>query len=115
MSKHTKGPWTLLPAESDKDYLRIRGTQLGGRYKVANVHQWRYEGMPDSIRQHDDAESMANARLIAAAPELLEALKNLDDYVSNNISTDYPIGIDLNGKPFKNARAAIAKATGETP
>jgi hypothetical protein len=108
MSKHTKGPWTLLPAESDKDYLRIRGTQLGGRYKVANVHQWRYEGMPDSIRQHDDAESMANARLIAAAPEMLEALKSalwrMQQY-------DYQA---MEGTIAK-ARAAIAKATGETP
>ena len=43
--KHTQGPWTLLPEEADKDYLRIRGTRLGGRYKVANVHHIRYEGV----------------------------------------------------------------------
>ena len=50
-----------------------------------------------------------------AAPELLEALQGLDDYVSNNISTDYPTGVDVNAAPFKAARAAIAKATGDTP
>lgn len=74
-TKHTPGPWKLLPEEADKDYLRIRGTRLGGRYKVANVHQVRYEGMLAVIREHDDAESMGNALLIAAAPDLLDAAK----------------------------------------
>lgn len=103
-SKHTPGPWTVLPEEADKDYLRIRGTRLGGRYKVANVHHLRYEGVHAVVRERDDAESMANARLIAAAPELLEALV---DVMFRHVQFD-------NKSEYANkARAAIAKATGE--
>ena len=52
----------------------------------------------------------ANARLIAAAPDLLEALQHValtisaDDYLLDYFQTGYA-----------KARAAIAKATGEQP
>ena len=99
---HTTGPWTMLPEEADKDYLRIRGTRLGGRYKVANVHHLRFEGVHAVVRERDDAESMANARLIAAAPELLEALQFVMTASGEQLGT-----------AFEQAQAAIAKATGE--
>lgn len=70
MSAHTPGPWLILPEESDKPYLRIRGNRLGGQYKIANV------------LTAGDAETLANARLIAAAPELLEALKQAIEALS---------------------------------
>lgn len=50
----------------------------------------------------------ANARLIAAAPELLEALEG---FVSVYGVDDVPRWMQVRDK----ARAAIAKATGETP
>jgi hypothetical protein len=46
----------------------------------------------------------ANARLIAAAPELLEALKSVLDMVSSGKTS---LGL------VEYARSAIAKATGE--
>lgn len=101
-AKHTPGPWRVLPAESDKDYLRVRGTQLGCRYKIANIHQVRIDGMSDSFRQHDDAESKANARLIAAAPELLDALTEC-------LECEFAVSEKA---AIAQARAAIAKATG---
>lgn len=51
--------------------------------------------------------SEANARLIAAAPELLEALIDLLHQAK--------LSEDEGGWDFEQARAAIAKATGETP
>lgn len=53
----------------------------------------------------------ANARLIAAAPELLEAIKRLLPMAENN-------AFEYGAKPEQDediifARAAIAKATGE--
>ena len=58
MSKHTPEPWELLDAEADKEYLRIRGTVLGGRYKIANVLWPNYS---ESAREREAAETLANA------------------------------------------------------
>ena len=106
---HTPGPWKLLPVEADKDYLRIRGTRLGVRYKVANVHHIRYEGVHAVVRERDDAESMANARLIAAAPDLLEALREIFHDVKQGAIPN------ADDEWWKKASTAIAKATGDTP
>jgi hypothetical protein len=58
----------------------------------------------DSEIDHITARQLANARLIAAAPLMFEALRELcnDKYLSDPINTDR----------MKNARAAIAAATG---
>lgn len=71
--KHTPGPWKVLPEECDRPYVRVRGTVLGERYKVANVVTPVYDG----VHGREAEETRANARLIAAAPELLKALKEL--------------------------------------
>lgn len=105
MSKHTPGPWRLLPLESDKNYLRICRTQIGRQYKIANVHLVRYEGMPDYFRQRDDTESVANAQLIAAAPDLLDALQE--------IVTAIDIDEFNQANQITKARAVIAKTTGK--
>lgn len=66
--KFTKGPWTVLPEEKDKPYIRIRGTQLGARYKIANALY--IEGVGD----FEAEEAKANAHLIAASPLMYEML-----------------------------------------
>lgn len=68
--KFTPGPWTILPEEVDKDYIRVRGTQCGSRYKIANVITPVYPG----VHEREAEETRGNARLIAAAPELFEML-----------------------------------------
>ena len=89
MSKHTAGPWSLF------DALTITAPQRGS---VAFAYG---PSMPE--QSANGRESMANARLIAAAPELLQALQV--------IAADSRW---LSGEPtLVMARAAIAKATGE--
>lgn len=43
--KGTPGPWEIKPEEVDRPYIRIRGTRLGGRFKVANVLSPDYDGV----------------------------------------------------------------------
>jgi hypothetical protein len=106
---HTPGPWVILPEEADREYIRIRGTRLGGQYKIANVLFLRNEGKILFAR-----EVQANARLIAAAPELLEALTELlkeSSYWTKQRCADacepYGMGTDAEAKAW----AAIANAT----
>ena len=99
MSKHTRGPWQILPDESDKGYTRIRGTSLGYRYKIADVRHAAFGGVGKACAE----ETEANARLIAAAPDLLAMLERIRD--------DRTFRTNDNGL-WPDLLAAIAKATG---
>lgn len=94
---HTPGPWEAVDKRPDgfRGYSIFHGDQF-----VAHV------GDSDSVTPID-----ANARLIAAAPELLEACELLIEQYE--ASGDFTIGGKLTNRPFSMARAAIAKATGE--
>ena len=86
MNKHTPGPWTH---EGQGDITGIEDNGFGrGPVDVCSVYLRTVEG------RHE-----ANARLIAAAPDLLEALECL-------IKSDHDDVIEM-------ARAAIARARGE--
>lgn len=83
MSEHTPGPWSVEPYDKyQKDIIIIEP-----RCSVDN----------DDV-DHEEAE--ANARLIAAAPDLLEALQAVVAIA------------DRKTVEFDRARTAIAKATG---
>ena len=93
-TKNTPGPWAVRVEE--QHYV----PSAEGR--IANVLFPRYYA--------DGAEVMANARLISAAPELLEAMELLMTEVEESGNADakdfgWP-------KAIKSARAAIAKAAG---
>lgn len=99
--KGTPGPWEIKPEEVDRSYIRIRGTRLGGRFKVANVLSPDYDG----VHHREAEETRANSRLIAAAPELLEALEMLVVFTTPT---------KRNAAALSKAHAAIAKALGES-
>ena len=91
---HTPGPWISVGA-------RIEHAD-DGVIDIADFDPCCM-GMGQDGRGH--AEIRANARLCAAAPDLLDALSVLVELVSFQICDD--------GHPaIINARAAIAKATG---
>ena len=89
-AQHTPGPWVV-------DGKEVFST-VGGRRRIAQV--WNFD-----VGQ---ATSDANARLISAAPEILQALQELledaDNYADDGV---YPSPLTRS-----KARAAIAKATG---
>jgi len=91
MMKHTAGPW--IYAEN--------GSVYADNYRKTVIH---INGFGAS------AEDVANARLIAAAPELLEALRRLDSAIEpirRNLWNNFP----ALSEAWVVARAAIAKAT----
>lgn len=104
VTRHTPGPW-----DYDMDY--VVAPDLGGRYPdiyIAEIAHSDDEGRIASPEQQD-----ANRRLIAAAPELLEAL---DYLLEQTVDMDLKYGIGLaEGEEEARAKAlaAIAKATGQ--
>lgn len=87
---HTPGPWSYI---GNGDVVAKSDKYCGGEKDIASVF----------LTVNDEDE--ANARLIAAAPDLLEALKDMLDG-HEDACTGYGEGA------ADKARAAIAKATG---
>jgi hypothetical protein len=104
-SQHTPGPWTLQHLEDnhggypDWSIFCIRSPKNNLLAEVGLVDRFESERIP------------ANARLIAAAPELLEALQRLVNQIRDTCAkrkfSDGPLAIE-----FDAARAAIARTEG---
>ena len=111
MGAHTPGPWTqgrtlLTPQTRDWHEERwVENDKFERRMVFAN-----FSSIDRGIGRVRIAacESADDARLIAAAPDLLEAL---EDFLSSSraLCLDH-----LLEKEMQNASAAIAKAKGET-
>lgn len=103
MSKHTPGPWAFSRWDEWGD-TRFYIAQADGAPYTPN-----YSDVATLVAETCIGEKVAtqeaNARLIAAAPELLEALELLTAGIESSVSDTYI--------PLVKARAAIAKATGE--
>lgn len=86
MSKaHTPGPWTQGSSESGRSCVWLDGNQEPAD-QMGHLENWI------------DCNTEANARLIAAAPEMFEALETI---AAGNTNPDEMVEI---------ARAAITKA-----
>lgn len=97
MSAHTPGPWTL---ETSPYKPRV----YGDRKLIAEV------GNAEDVFDAWE-EWTANARMIAAAPELLTALKAI--LHPDNEALCYFVPCDSHAMKLRDdARAAVAKATG---
>ena len=108
---HTKGPWHTgqgngegsIFCESGRMRLESGGTTL---YPVCAIS-----------RGWDEGEDAANAHLIAAAPDLLEALRRARDSIADMFAgmQFHPDHKDIEAPllvALSNARAAITKAEG---
>ena len=96
-TKHTPAPWRIEWGMS----------QGGDGHHVCDASDMGPLSIIASVHFHDDAdgETKANARLIAAAPDLLAALRGLLDYGS--------LGAYGRAAAVNAALAAVAKATGD--
>lgn len=99
--KHTPGPWFTKREGFSTVYVEAR---IGGG--------WLQEVAACGPTKEGSVQQEANAHLIAAAPELLEALKCLKrETVLSDVDMDY---IKSHFQPWLDkAEAAIAKAIGQ--
>jgi hypothetical protein len=98
MAEHTPGPWAIASGA-----IHMRGE--------ARVQMALIRAMPS-------VEYAANLRLIGAAPDLLDALREMTEVAGRALAGTLPaLGAEHLRDPahdaLKRARAAIAKATGE--
>lgn len=87
--KHTPGPWSVAPGKNDMEPVIIQGDP-GDPWFIATLHDM-------------EKQTQANARLIAAAPDLLEALEAV--LFAGWCGESSPI--------TDNVRRVIAKARGQ--
>ena len=100
-AKHTPGPWVFRRGPDDAGFEFTLG-DTRERTFVEQTFDYAQGLYPDDGDQYETAE--ANARLIAAAPELLTLLQKLYD---QRPSLANPV-------TRREIRAAIAKAKGES-
>lgn len=109
--KHTPGPWrtrSMGPWTTDSD--------LGGHSSWAVGTDRGVIAIAVTHEHHDDPEYTANARLIAAAPMLLEAADDTLEALKLlliGLSTRAPETIPVINAHIEELSYAIAKATGQ--
>ena len=102
MSKHTPGPWRVFEHSWSDTSVLADGFDHG--ICLLDINHATEES-----QDADEALMAANARLIAAAPDLLASLREL---VEAFVATDEE-GLIEHAEPMRRARAAIAKALGD--
>jgi hypothetical protein len=77
VSKHTQGKWKAIRNSEDGGFTLAMGTRLRSNSMFNVVHCVEmYDGIYPEDKA-DYAEAKANARLMAAAPDMLEVLEAL--------------------------------------
>lgn len=101
MTQHTPGPWNV---EKCRYGFAVYASKTGDAVVKTEDAEGRYGAIDNG----------ADARLIAAAPELLAALEGMEKWASSIHDGYPPSTASIAAAPYREAaRAAIAKATGE--
>lgn len=123
--KHTPGPWAVTGISQDTGNISVGQRDL--RIVIADVTNAASFGDMlagamarggGSFRQSDASTQFANARLIAAAPEMFDALKLAQSALAmmiepNSIEkTTLPVAFAQATEAEAAARAALSKAGG---
>lgn len=104
--KHTPGPWRIEDVTS-------QGTMIYRRIVGGNGTAKKHVGFAGAYRMNPASEAQANARLIAAAPELYEKLHESIALLA--LAQAAITSVEINSKiqrQIDENRAAIAKAEG---
>lgn len=105
MSKHTPGPWEIDTVTRPAEICTIHHVPPQGEEK----QRWVYVRGAIGYWEADANEQLANARLIAAAPDLLQAAKAVVERWDSPRWKEQ----EHTGTFIDKLRAAIAKAEGD--
>lgn len=114
MTRHTEGPWDMIPPDSNFPSRTISGPDSeGARYRpLARVFE--YDGLPNRTTQltitPDEAD--ANAQLILTSPKMFEALE-LAEATILRVTSSCPAKRDSVQGTLDVIRAAIKQAKGD--
>lgn len=118
--KHTPGPW-ITGNHWPVGWIMAEGVEKGPMH-VADIRGWGYltgRGHGALGLSHEDAAAIqdANGRLIAAAPELLDAARLALQIAESTIRSEFDGTSMVDGllAQLGPVRAAIAKALGQSP
>lgn len=107
---HTSGPWQQRDDQTSEGWVTIIGN-IDGEY-IDGAPEFTYDVI--CVCEDEYGERLpnvsANARLISASPELLEALQ----WIARNYENGDINHVDFRVEAKHLADAAIAKATGAT-
>jgi hypothetical protein len=104
-TQHTPGPWNAGRQHTDTGNIDIAAQAIDSPVAIATCEEWGYGGKVSR------KEAAANARLIATAPELLNALRECAFSLE---SVAHLRRLERELLPIADkARALIAQATGQ--
>lgn len=109
-AKHAPGPWTYESDHTHRQYnIRMLGHLIGTRAEAKHI--CTVNNLPPHVlANRDQSTAEANARLIAAAPDLLAALDRAEAFISGFEDDDTQEGVT---EMLAAIRAALANAKGE--
>lgn len=113
MTKHTKGPWKVDKSEKFPDAHSISATEHPDKGE-----HWTHLAIAfNSGGWEEDPEGKANALIMAASPDMLDALKGIRDGLQAYLETMLDMGLYVHVKLFQEKMTglpavveAIAKA-----
>lgn len=100
MAQHTEGPWTAHWSKYREETFVVQAGMPSNRVLAS------FDGDGDG----PDDEDLANARLIAASPDLFDALIDVTERFEAALEATHATKTDR--LVIKAARAALAKAKG---
>lgn len=82
MPKHTPGPWEWVVEDGD---IEIRmGDAIESPYHCLAHNSFKYVDMIETYKKEQKEQAIANADLMTAAPDLLDAAEEMYKIIKNN-------------------------------
>ena len=100
MSKHTSGPWVFAPKQFNYDDDQGLGSVVTDELHPTYIAKIEFDGSVNN----------ANANLIAAAPDMYEALKNMYHAFQDGYDCTFDAKM---GDAVQDAYVAFTKAEGK--